>query len=65
LDYYLGVDLKSDTTDSINKTCKPVDCKGKIKKCPYGYEKTKDGCEICKCHDPCNQSGKVPIFVLV
>ncbi len=44
--------------DSIDKICKPVDCKGKIKKCPYGYQKH-DGCEICKCYDPCNPPGKV------
>ncbi|CAF0785479.1 unnamed protein product [Adineta ricciae] len=39
------------------KGCAPVKCHGKTKTCPYGYEK-KNGCEICKCHDPCNPQGK-------
>jgi len=36
-----------------DKACSPVQCPaGKPKQCAYGYEK-KDGCKICKCHDPC------------
>ena len=42
-----------------SKTCGPVKCLTP-KTCPYGYEK-KDGCEICRCHDPCNPPGKVGI----
>jgi uncharacterized lipoprotein YbaY len=35
------------------KPCLPVQCPSeKPKTCAYGYQK-KDGCEICKCHDPC------------
>jgi putative lipoprotein len=40
------------------KSCRPVKCPGEAKVCPYGYER-KDGCEICRCHDPCNPPGKV------
>ncbi len=36
-------------------------CSGEAKMCPYGYQK-KDGCEICRCHDPCNPPGKVIIY---
>ncbi|CAF4315156.1 unnamed protein product, partial [Adineta steineri] len=33
--------------------CSPVKCPGgKPKTCPYGYQKAKDGCDICKCNDP-------------
>ncbi|UJR36198.1 hypothetical protein I4U23_028931 [Adineta vaga] len=39
------------------KVCKPVKCSGKTKVCPYGFQKL-DGCEICKCNDPCNPPGK-------
>ncbi|UJR09900.1 hypothetical protein I4U23_014122 [Adineta vaga] len=39
------------------KSCEPVKCMGKLKKCQYGYQK-RDGCEICKCDDPCNPDGK-------
>ena len=55
-DYYLGVALKPN--NEIGKLCKPVNCGGKMKTCPYGYHK-QDGCEICKCLDPCNPPGKV------
>ncbi|CAF0824528.1 unnamed protein product, partial [Rotaria sordida] len=40
-----------------DKKCGPVKCPGKQKQCPYGYQK-KDGCEICRCNDPCNPPGK-------
>jgi hypothetical protein len=44
---------------NIGKVCGPVKCPGgKSKVCAYGYQK-KDGCEICKCNDPCNPAGKV------
>ena len=43
---------------ATGKACSPVNCHGKVKKCAYGYQK-KDGCEICKCDDPCNPIGKV------
>jgi hypothetical protein len=49
------------TGTSGNKVCGPVNCRGKPKTCPYGYQKH-DGCEICKCSDPCNPSGKVIIL---
>jgi len=52
-----GFSFKPSTTDSIGKTCRPVDCGGKVKHCQYGYRK-QDGCEICKCHDPCNPPGR-------
>jgi len=39
------------------KVCGPLKCYGATKVCPYGYEK-KDGCDICRCNDPCNPSGK-------
>jgi len=41
----------------VGEKCVPVQCHGKPKNCRYGYEK-KDGCEICKCFDPCKPSGK-------
>jgi len=45
-------------TGSKRDECAPVKCPGdKPKQCPYGYHK-KDGCEICKCNDPCNSPGK-------
>jgi hypothetical protein len=47
-------------SSNIGKACGPVKCPGKPKVCPYGYQK-KDGCEICKCNDPCNPPGKVVI----
>ncbi|CAF1409769.1 unnamed protein product [Adineta steineri] len=49
--------LESQALASNDKTCKPLNCGGKIKTCPYGYHK-QDGCEICKCYDPCNPPGK-------
>ncbi|UJR36199.1 hypothetical protein I4U23_028932 [Adineta vaga] len=42
------------------KGCAPVNCHGKTKTCPYGYQK-KNGCDICKCHDPCNPQGKAKL----
>ncbi|CAF1651607.1 unnamed protein product [Rotaria magnacalcarata] len=39
------------------KVCSAVKCPGKPKQCAYGYQKI-DGCEICKCDDPCNPLGK-------
>jgi hypothetical protein len=55
----LGVPAKSPTIlpGNAGKACGPVKCP-KPKTCPYGYQK-KDGCEICKCNDPCNPPGKV------
>jgi len=45
-----------------NKTCAPVKCRdNKPKKCAYGYQKNKNGCEICKCDDPCNPRGKAKL----
>ena len=44
-----------------NKVCGPVKCPLEAKICPYGYQK-KNGCEICRCHDPCNPPGKVIIY---
>lgn len=42
-----------------DKVCPTVKCPGnKPKSCPYGYYK-KDGCEICRCNDPCNPPDKV------
>ena len=43
---------------AVRKVCAPVKCP-KPKTCAYGYQKTLDGCEICKCNDPCNPPGKV------
>ncbi|CAF0785497.1 unnamed protein product [Adineta ricciae] len=47
--------VSSKTKDK--KVCGPVKCPGKSRVCPYGFQKL-DGCEICKCHDPCNPPGK-------
>ncbi|CAF3543163.1 unnamed protein product [Adineta steineri] len=47
----------SSTKASDQKVCAPVKCSGTTKTCPYGYQKL-DGCEICKCNDPCNPPGK-------
>ncbi|CAF0923944.1 unnamed protein product [Rotaria sp. Silwood1] len=45
-----------------SKPCPPVKCPGnKPKQCSYGYQKTLDGCEICKCNDPCNPAGKAKL----
>jgi uncharacterized lipoprotein YbaY len=40
------------------KECEPVHCPANRKMCPYGFQKNKDGCEICKCYDPCHPLGK-------
>jgi uncharacterized lipoprotein YbaY len=53
-----SVTSASPTKPNSPKTCSPVNCKEHVKTCPYGYQK-KDGCEICKCNDPCNPPGKV------
>jgi hypothetical protein len=58
-----GCYLFSGDVDQLNvetrKSCPPVKCAGgKSTQCAYGYQK-KDGCEICRCDDPCNPSGKV------
>ncbi|CAF2981569.1 unnamed protein product [Rotaria socialis] len=47
----------TDVGSKTAKACAPVKCPGKPKSCPYGYQK-KDGCEICRCSDPCNPPGK-------
>ena len=62
----LGAVVKTPTTgvSTSGKACSPVNCRGKMKQCPYGYQK-KDGCEICKCNDPCNPPGKVNIISLL
>lgn len=63
--YSLGAPGNSPTAvgSNMGKACGPVKCPGnKPKKCPYGYQK-KDGCEICKCNDPCNPPGKVIFFL--
>ncbi|CAF1457599.1 unnamed protein product [Adineta steineri] len=49
--------LESRALNSNNKTCKLLNCGGKLKICSYGYQK-QDGCEICKCYDPCNPPEK-------
>ncbi|CAF1157263.1 unnamed protein product [Adineta steineri] len=49
--------LESQALNSNNKTCKPLNCGGKLKTCPYGYRK-QDGYEICKCYHLCNPSEK-------
>ena len=55
----VGGSSTTDTTNPSNKKkCGPVKCPGKPKQCPYGYQKNLDGCEICKCNDPCNPTGK-------
>ena len=54
---------KGPTKPNGPKTCSPVNCQGKEKTCPYGYQK-KDGCEICRCNDPCNPPGKVRTLLL-
>ncbi len=57
----VGGSTSTSTTKLIDKkVCKPVKCPGKPKECAYGYQK-KDGCEICRCNDPCNPPGKVII----
>ena len=33
--------------------CPPVPCN---LHCDYGFMKDKDGCEICKCYEPCEVS---------
>lgn len=33
--------------------CSPVMC---LIHCPYGFEKGKDGCDLCKCYNPCDVS---------
>ncbi|CAF1446553.1 unnamed protein product [Adineta steineri] len=48
---------ESRALNSNDKTCKPLNCGGKIKTCPYGYRK-QDDYEICKCYDPCNPPEK-------
>jgi len=57
-----GSPITSTTKASDKKVCAPVKCPGKPKVCAYGYQK-KDGCEICKCNDPCNPPGKVIILL--
>jgi uncharacterized lipoprotein YbaY len=57
----LSIDITVIRTN--DKICGPVKCPGEPKICPYGYQK-KDGCEICRCHDPCNPPGKVNHLVL-
>ena len=56
-DRYLGATDRKPVAAGA-KGCAPVNCHGKTKTCPYGFEK-KNGCEICKCHDPCIPQGKV------
>jgi hypothetical protein len=57
-----GSSTDTGTSGTDKKVCGPVKCPGgKPKTCAYGYQK-KDGCEICRCDDPCNPPGKV--FVL-
>jgi hypothetical protein len=59
--YFFIVSVGGSSSGTDNKVCGPVKCPGKPKKCPYGYQKH-DGCEICRCNDPCNPPGKV--FIL-
>jgi len=56
----VGESSSTITKPNAGKVCGPVKCPGATKTCPYGYEKM-NGCEICRCHDPCNPSGKVRI----
>ncbi|CAF0950038.1 unnamed protein product [Rotaria sp. Silwood1] len=59
----IGGSSDTDTKKSGHKKeCGPVKCPGnKPKQCAYGYQKTLDGCEICKCNDPCNPPGKAKL----
>jgi len=41
-----------------DKSCVPMQCP-KPKKCQYGWQK-KNGCEICKCYDPCTYKKCAP-----
>jgi len=52
-----GSSSNTETKVLDKKVCGLVKCPGGPKKCPYGYQK-KDGCEICRCNDPCNPPGK-------
>lgn len=54
-------ELINSIREKLDVYCEPVDCGGRMKQCPYGYEK-QNGCEICKCYDPCHPSGKVISF---
>jgi hypothetical protein len=59
---YLGAAVKG--TSVSGKACPPVNCRRKTKTCPYGYQK-KDGCDICKCSDPCNPIGTVTNYFCI
>jgi len=46
-----------ETEEECKKTC-PVKCMPLLcdLHCDYGFMKDKDGCEICKCYEPCKVS---------
>jgi len=52
-----GSSSTSEIKHKDKKICAPLKCPIRRKICPYGYQK-KDGCETCRCNDPCNPSGK-------
>lgn len=40
-----------------NNGCPPMFCRNSKPLCPYGFL-IENGCEICKCYDPCNPPGR-------
>jgi uncharacterized lipoprotein YbaY len=55
------IDIAVVRIGSNGKPCSRFHCPNdKPKHCAYGYEK-KDGCEICKCHDPCHPATKTHV----
>lgn len=50
-------DQDQPTPSNQNNGCPPMFCRRSKPLCPYGFL-IKNGCEICKCYDPCNPPGR-------